>query len=700
MKKLSLQRLLPGILATALFLLASALTYAQVAINTTGAPPDTSAMLDVSSSDKGILIPRMDSTSRTAILQPDNGLTVYDTTTTTFWYYDNDQWNEIRNGSTKLTALDLLDSLPVPDQDQLCLELLADVNIGNLLRPKVRISGDYAFVATQFDDRLISVDISDRANPVVLSTLTLPVRDPIELEVRGNYAFVVVWDTRDIGTLFAIDISDPANMTIVDTETFFLPTSDVKITIEGNRLYVGLRSELLIFNISNPNNVSLVPSAFFDLFEPLDIAVAENRAFLLLSTSDGPVLQIWNVGNTPRRLISTTDLTGSPVALAASANEVYLLDDAANELKIFDVSNPNNLTVVGSFPVGNSPTAIKLIDQIAYVVDGAAGSSLLAIDVSDATNPSLVDAVRVNASQDLDVEGNTAVTVGPRLRVVSLFGSCPLPTLPTLSLGVDPNSGAFIVSEETSIDSFALNGSALELSVSSNPTIESVDLSPLFDTIDAGDDLGDHTATTNLNLSDFNLTNGGVLNAAQAKLGDISLGAESDDQNTSNQAGNGFITTPWMYTNAVEAQGERGPASTLVTIGNDGAYGSDDEIHLVTNGESALMVANNGEIGVGTDDPQATLDLHGADDNTKGRIIVRRGSRNSYLALAGPGNAPYHSAVEVAQFSTGTTTTAIAISNENDGSFGYVGVGRVPMTYRLEVEGQASKTFPGSWSGN
>ena len=37
---------------------------AQIAINKDGSDPDASAMLDISSSDKGLLIPRMDSTAR------------------------------------------------------------------------------------------------------------------------------------------------------------------------------------------------------------------------------------------------------------------------------------------------------------------------------------------------------------------------------------------------------------------------------------------------------------------------------------------------------------------------------------------------------------------------------------------------------------------------------------------------------------
>jgi hypothetical protein len=52
---------------------------AQVAINTDGASPDGSAMLDVKSTSRGILIPRMTAAQRSAIGSPVNGLMVYQT---------------------------------------------------------------------------------------------------------------------------------------------------------------------------------------------------------------------------------------------------------------------------------------------------------------------------------------------------------------------------------------------------------------------------------------------------------------------------------------------------------------------------------------------------------------------------------------------------------------------------------------------
>ncbi|REC72590.1 hypothetical protein DRF60_20085 [Chryseobacterium elymi] len=51
--------------------------------------PDASAMLDVSSTTKGMLVPRMTTAERTAIPSPTDGLMVYDTTLKLFYYYVN-----------------------------------------------------------------------------------------------------------------------------------------------------------------------------------------------------------------------------------------------------------------------------------------------------------------------------------------------------------------------------------------------------------------------------------------------------------------------------------------------------------------------------------------------------------------------------------------------------------------------------------
>jgi len=72
------KQILFTIFAAILLFIAANLS-AQVAVNTDGSLPVPSAMLDVKSTSKGLLPPRMTTTQRDAITQPVAGLTIYNT---------------------------------------------------------------------------------------------------------------------------------------------------------------------------------------------------------------------------------------------------------------------------------------------------------------------------------------------------------------------------------------------------------------------------------------------------------------------------------------------------------------------------------------------------------------------------------------------------------------------------------------------
>jgi hypothetical protein len=82
------------LLFSALFILLT-LGFAQaqaVSINTDSSNPDPSAILDVKSTEKGVLVPRMTTAQRTAIATPATGLLVFDTSTGGFWFYNGTAW--------------------------------------------------------------------------------------------------------------------------------------------------------------------------------------------------------------------------------------------------------------------------------------------------------------------------------------------------------------------------------------------------------------------------------------------------------------------------------------------------------------------------------------------------------------------------------------------------------------------------------
>jgi hypothetical protein len=85
---------------TTVLLIFSFTAFSQnVAINSTGSPADASAMLDVQSTDKGFLVPRLTETDRTSIASPATGLLVYQSDGETgFYYFDGSDWITFLDG--------------------------------------------------------------------------------------------------------------------------------------------------------------------------------------------------------------------------------------------------------------------------------------------------------------------------------------------------------------------------------------------------------------------------------------------------------------------------------------------------------------------------------------------------------------------------------------------------------------------------
>jgi hypothetical protein len=80
------------------FFFTRVLAQSGVAINESGGSAASSAMLDVQSNSKGVLIPRMNTAQRTTISNPANGLLVFDTDTESFWFFGSG-WTELINSS-------------------------------------------------------------------------------------------------------------------------------------------------------------------------------------------------------------------------------------------------------------------------------------------------------------------------------------------------------------------------------------------------------------------------------------------------------------------------------------------------------------------------------------------------------------------------------------------------------------------------
>ncbi len=77
---------------TYLLLIGNAAISQSVAINNDGLQPDAKAMLDIKSSNKGLLLPRTSTSTRRGIISPAQGLLIFDTTANSLFHYTGSNW--------------------------------------------------------------------------------------------------------------------------------------------------------------------------------------------------------------------------------------------------------------------------------------------------------------------------------------------------------------------------------------------------------------------------------------------------------------------------------------------------------------------------------------------------------------------------------------------------------------------------------
>ncbi|MEO7311352.1 MAG: FG-GAP repeat protein [Chitinophagaceae bacterium] len=133
------------ILKTAKFILIFLLGFhsnglmSQVSVSKTNTPPDPSAILDVQSTEKGLLFPRMTSIQRRAVVNPAAGLVVFDTDKQALYLYNGVTWK-------RLTVSDLSSTTTATGNDA------SDGASGDKFGNNVKISGKYAVAAAFLDD--------------------------------------------------------------------------------------------------------------------------------------------------------------------------------------------------------------------------------------------------------------------------------------------------------------------------------------------------------------------------------------------------------------------------------------------------------------------------------------------------------------------------------------------------------------------
>ncbi len=146
-----------------------------VSINENGANPDGSAMLDIQSNSKGLLIPRVNFVEMFSISSPAVGLLVYCTTDNNFYFYNGGTWNKVVGSADNDWTIDGSDmysnnsglmgigTTNYPPTHKLTIEnseseqvlrLIGDGTFGENAKLSFG-DGDYVYLHEFFDDKLL-----------------------------------------------------------------------------------------------------------------------------------------------------------------------------------------------------------------------------------------------------------------------------------------------------------------------------------------------------------------------------------------------------------------------------------------------------------------------------------------------------------------------------------------------------------------
>lgn len=230
--------------------------------------------------------------------------------------------------------------------------------------------------------------------------LPLPHRYVRGVGVADHRAYVTCKDDDDHGKLAVVDVSSPATPT---TLGWLDLGTDVpwSVQVRDDLAFVAIGTGLLVLDVSDPGAASILGK--YDHGSTIQWSSAHGSLVYLLGPSEIVVVDV----STPA---TPTFVSQMPIAMPTDihvdAGLAYVAYDQG--LTVIDVSDPNNLSTVGSFFTSDLATSVRLSGDLAYMTNISQGFRVL--DASDpAALSEISHATILTADVELEVVSNTAL---------------------------------------------------------------------------------------------------------------------------------------------------------------------------------------------------------------------------------------------------------------------------------------------------
>ena len=326
----------------------------------------------------------------------------------------------------------------------------------------ISVSGSYAYVVGRY--ALHAVDISDKSSPQITDSIAIEGGDIMGAYVSGNYAYVAAPDSG----LLIVDISQEkkgglhivghvgssylsSNVGVFVKDNAGTPprvsalgrsSSYVGMFVKDNYAYVASGWGLEIFDVSDPAS----PHKLGEISTPggrtAGIYISGDRAYIVhhkglmkprpvirtASSKETSVLQIIDISDkTNPRMIGSMDTRSYARAVYVSGDYVYVTaafrPPLGSELRhrsrllAVDVSDESNPRLISRFDTPHNAHSVCGSGDHIYLADDREG--LLVLDIHDRSNPQVISKVETPAKHAY-VRGEYAYIVGYARGVVLL----------------------------------------------------------------------------------------------------------------------------------------------------------------------------------------------------------------------------------------------------------------------------------------
>ncbi len=256
---------------------------------------------------------------------------------------------------------------------------------------------------------LAIVDINDPSAPTMLGGYNTP-GTAVAVHVSGDLAFVAD-NAAGLQVFSVANSGNPVRLGGYDTPGYALD-----VVVRSNLAFVADGSAgLVVLDVSNPAQPTAVGRYTNNLYAR-SICLSSNFVCVGSSSSSQGVVLL-DVSN-PALPAEMGRLPTAAQALAARDSLVFVA--ASSGLKVFDASNPAQLSLIGSFSYYTNSSAslsvsdVRVVDELAYIVGTSGGqASLFVLDVRDPCDPAPVGYFALpEPVSRLSVDGNLVYVVG------------------------------------------------------------------------------------------------------------------------------------------------------------------------------------------------------------------------------------------------------------------------------------------------